>query len=81
MSTAVAVRVVVVGVKERWTATPNSPSSVPPLRTRPPPVVAMGLLSYYFTFGLPTSLVVLIALYLLFTGQHPFPRSSGRPLT
>ena len=34
----------------------------------PRPDAAMGLVSYY-TYGLPTFAVIVIALYLLFTGE------------
>lgn len=36
----------------------------------PPPDATMGLVSYY-TYGLPTFTVIVIALYLLFTGKCP----------
>ena len=39
---------------------------------RPHPQVAMGFYSTYYSFGLLTFIVVVVALYLLFTGAFSF---------
>jgi len=41
----------------------------------------MGYYKSYYTYGLPTFLIIIIALYLLFTGKYHFQHRGARALT